>query len=94
MTSLFLHLFTFLVGALRFDGFAFCLLFRFIRFVWLVLTRFASRGRPVVGGIKPRTFKDDLGGGDDFSQRFFATFRAGLQRRIIKGLMSLELHTT
>jgi hypothetical protein len=53
-----------------------------------------SRRRLVIGRVKARTFKNDLGGRDDFLKRFLAAFRAILQRHIGKRLMTLELHTT
>lgn len=48
----------------------------------------------MVGGIEPGPLEDDLGGGDHLPQRFFAAFRAGLQRDIVKRLMLFELNTT
>ena len=60
----------------------------------LVATGCTSRRGFMVGGIKPGTLEDDLGGGDHLPQRFFAAFRAGLQRRIGKRLMLFELNTT
>src|SRR5215208_2387734 len=48
----------------------------------------------MVSRIEPCPFEDHLGGCDDFAQCFLAAFRADSERRIIKELMTLELHTT
>jgi hypothetical protein len=48
----------------------------------------------VVGGIKPRSFKNDLGGCDDLFQRLFAALGAGLQWVIREGLLFFELNST
>ncbi len=83
-----MELFAFLVVAFCFSRLA-------IRFLLgLAFTRFATRRRLVVGGIKPRTLENDLGGGDHPFHGLFPAFGAGLQRLVVKRLVLLELHTT
>ena len=48
----------------------------------------------MVSGIKPRTFENNLGGGDDLLKCFLAALGAGLERGILKGLLALELDAT
>ena len=48
----------------------------------------------MVVGIKARTLEDDLGGGDHLLECLLAALRAGLERGILEGLLTLELDTT
>ena len=48
----------------------------------------------MVGGIEPRAFEDDLGGGDDLLQRLLAALGAGLQWIIGEGLLFFKLNST
>ena len=48
----------------------------------------------MIGCIEPRTFKDDLRGGNHLLERLLTAFRTGFERGVREGLMTFELHTT
>ena len=48
----------------------------------------------MIGSIPARTFEDDPGRGIYFAQAILATFRATLQRFVVKRLMAVELYST
>ena len=54
-----------------------CLFFR-VRMVVVVGVRLAPRRGFIIGGVKPRTFEDNLSRRDDFPQRFLFAFGTGL----------------
>ena len=94
----FSFLFALLTTFLLASGFAFRLLLSFLGLFRFALTPWISRWRfvpwrgLVICCIKPRTFKNDLGGGDHFSQWFFSALGAGLQGCVIKRLVTFKLH--
>ena len=48
----------------------------------------------MVGGVEPRTLKNDFGGGDNFLQCLLAALGAGFQWIIVEGLLAFKLDTT
>ena len=47
----------------------------------------------MIGGVKPRTFKNDANRRIDFAQGFLATLWTARQRGIAKFLIALKLHS-